>query len=75
MPKKTRQPRNVVFEYWKGKDGQFYCHLRSGREILMASEGYRRMRSIHRLFDIITFRTGVNTIWHERGARAIKSSR
>ncbi len=73
MPKKSRQPRPVVFEYWKGNDNQFYAHLRSGREILMASEGYRRMRSIYRLFDIITARTGANTIWHQRGARAIKS--
>lgn len=57
--------RPTVFESWKGNDGQFYCHLRSGREILFPSEGYKRMRSIHRLFAILTSRTAANTVWSE----------
>lgn len=46
--------RTLVFETWIGNDGQHYCHLRSGREILLPAEGYTRVRSVKRLYEILT---------------------
>lgn len=46
--------RTLVFETWTGADGQHYCHLRSGREILLPAEGYERIRSVKRLYEILT---------------------
>lgn len=56
-----RAPRTTVFEYWKGKDKLFYCHLKSGREIIYSSEGYKRIRSVKRVYEIMTSRTKENT--------------
>lgn len=56
-----RKPRTLAFENWVGKDGHHYCHLRSGREILMPAEGYPDIRRVKRLYEIITTRTPENT--------------
>lgn len=58
--------RRAVFEFWRGKNGQFFCHLKVGKHIVAPSQGYDRMRDVHRLFNILIERRAENTIWRER---------
>ena len=60
MPK-TRKPRTLVFETWKAANGEPVAHLRSGREILMWTDSKTRIRSVKRLYEILTTRTPENT--------------
>jgi hypothetical protein len=62
MPK----PRRAVFEFWKGSNGKFFCHLKIGKHIVAPSQGYSRMRQVNRLFNILIERRGENTIYRER---------
>ncbi len=65
---KTRKPRTVAFETWKGANGQPVAHLRSGPDIIMWTDSKTRIRSIKRLYEIITTRTPENTRYVELAA-------
>ncbi len=64
----TRKPRTVAFETWKGENGQPVAHLRSGPDIIMWTDSKTRIRSIKRLYEIITTRTPENTRYVELSA-------
>lgn len=63
-----RKPRSCVFETWKSANGQPVAHLRSGREILTWTDSKTRIRSIKRLYEILTTRTPANTRYVELSA-------
>ncbi len=58
---KKRAPRTTPFEYFKGNDGLWYCHLRSGREILFPQEGVKRKRAVFAARRLMLSRTEANT--------------
>ncbi len=56
-------PHKKKFEYGKGADGQFYCHLKGGNgEIVVQAEDYSSQTDCLHVFDVLCQVNRENTV-------------